>query len=163
MTDPRAAAWMRRVCRMALLLGMAGGLAAIAYEVPLSAAQQNAAERTVEVQAQGAGARPANAANTEATEPAPRAVLQRYCFACHNQRTLTAGLALDVLDMNEAGEHPEVWEAVINKLRTGAMPPAGRPRPDNGHLRRSGRPGSRPSWTARHWRAPIPAGPPCTA
>ena len=131
MTDPRAAAWMRRVCRMALLLGMAGGLAAIAYAVPLSAAQQNVAERSVEAPAQGAGARPANAANTEATEPAPRAVLQRYCFACHNQRTLTAGLALDVLDMNEAGKHPEVWEAVINKLRTGAMPPAGRPRPDN--------------------------------
>ena len=74
--------------------------------------------------------RPAPAAREAANEPAPRAVLQRYCFACHNERARTGGLALDVLDVTRAGEHPEVWEAVINKLRTGAMPPAGRPRPD---------------------------------
>ena len=66
----------------------------------------------------------------EANPSAPRAVLQRYCFACHNERARTGGLALDVLDVTRAGEHPEVWEAVIRKLRTGAMPPAGRPRPD---------------------------------
>ena len=66
----------------------------------------------------------------QAAEPAPRAVLQRYCFTCHNDRARTGGLALDVLDMSGVGEHAEVWEAVIRKLRTGAMPPAGRPRPD---------------------------------
>ena len=76
-----------------------------------------------------AGQEPAPGAR-EAREPAPRAVLQRYCFACHNERTLAGGLALDVLDMNRPGEHPEAWEAVVRKLRTGAMPPAGRPRPD---------------------------------
>lgn len=72
-----------------------------------------------------------------AGQPAPadgavahREVLQRYCFACHNDRTRTGGLALDVLDLAEAGDHPEVWEAVVRKLRTGMMPPAGRPRPD---------------------------------
>ena len=63
-------------------------------------------------------------------EAPPREVLQRYCFACHNARTRTAGLALDAFDMARAGDHPEVWEAVVRKLRTGAMPPAGRPRPD---------------------------------
>ena len=130
MRDPTAAAWIRRVCRMALVLGMAGGLAAVAHEAPLSAAPQNAAERAAEARSQGAVARPAATANVVANGPAPRPVLQRYCFTCHNQRTLTAGLALDVLDMTRAGEHPEVWEAVIRKLRTGAMPPAGRPRPD---------------------------------
>ena len=72
-----------------------------------------------------AGARAAGAEHT----PPPRAVLQRYCFACHNQRARTAGLALDVLDVARPGERPEAWEAVVRKLRTGAMPPAGRPRP----------------------------------
>ncbi len=81
-------------------------------------------------QARSPEARPAPAGREAANEPAPRAVLQRYCFACHNDRARTGGLALDVLDMTRPGEHPEVWEAVINKLRTGAMPPAGRPRPD---------------------------------
>ena len=65
-----------------------------------------------------------------AADPPPRAVLQRYCFGCHNDRARTGGLALDVLDMAHAGEKPEVWEGVIRKLRTNAMPPAGRPRPD---------------------------------
>ena len=79
---------------------------------------------------QAAEPRPAAGAREAANEPAPRAVLQRYCFACHNERARTGGLALDVVDMTRPGEHPDVWEAVINKLRTGAMPPAGRPRPD---------------------------------
>ena len=70
------------------------------------------------------------AAARGAAAEAPREVLQRYCFACHNARTRTAGLALDTFDMARAGDHPEVWEAVVRKLRTGAMPPAGRPRPD---------------------------------
>ena len=142
MTGLNAAALTRRLRQLspALVLGLAGGLAAIAYDLPLHAAPQarSVAERSTGAQtpaaearqAPSAGRRPASATVTTAGEPAPRAVLQRYCFACHNQRTLTAGLALDVLDMTRAGEHPEVWEAVIRKLRTGAMPPAGRPRPD---------------------------------
>ena len=63
------------------------------------------------------------------TEP-PRQVLQRYCFTCHNDRARTGGLALDVLEMTHVGEDAEVWEEVVRKLRTGAMPPAGRPRPN---------------------------------
>src|SRR5262245_41347161 len=60
----------------------------------------------------------------------PRAVLDQYCSACHNRRAKTAGLALDTLDLANVGEHSEVWEKVVRKVRTGAMPPAGRPRPD---------------------------------
>src|SRR5205814_4553177 len=47
-----------------------------------------------------------------------------------NQRTKTAGLTLDALDPSQVGDHAEVWEKVVRKIRTGAMPPAGRPRPD---------------------------------
>ncbi len=60
----------------------------------------------------------------------PRAVLDTYCVACHNQRLLTAGLALDTSDVTKPSANPEVWERVILKLRAGSMPPAGRPRPD---------------------------------
>ena len=62
--------------------------------------------------------------------PPPRAVLDKYCVTCHNQRLKTAGLTLDAMDLAQLGEHTEVWEKVVRKLRTGAMPPAGRPRPD---------------------------------
>ena len=37
---------------------------------------------------------------------------------------------LDKLDVEKVNEDAQVWEKVIRKLRTGAMPPAGMPRPD---------------------------------
>jgi mono/diheme cytochrome c family protein len=59
-----------------------------------------------------------------------RTVLDRYCGACHNEKTRTAGLVLTQLDLGNVGKGASVWEKVANKLRTGAMPPAGMPRPD---------------------------------
>jgi mono/diheme cytochrome c family protein len=61
---------------------------------------------------------------------AEQAVLKQYCVTCHNQRLHTAGLALDTLDPAHVEEHAAVWEKVVNKVRGGVMPPAGRPRPD---------------------------------
>ncbi len=59
------------------------------------------------------------------------AVLQRYCVTCHNERLQTAGLALDQLDVANAAADTEVWEKVVQKLRSRTMPPARRPRPDD--------------------------------
>jgi mono/diheme cytochrome c family protein len=59
-----------------------------------------------------------------------RAMLDKYCVTCHNQRLKTGGLTLDRLDLSQVSEHPEEWEKVVRKLRTGAMPPPGRSRPD---------------------------------
>ena len=64
-------------------------------------------------------------------EPSPlRPVLNRYCVGCHNDRLRTAGLSLQALDAVHVAESAEVWEKVIRKVRSGAMPPPGRPRPD---------------------------------
>src|SRR5437762_3223846 len=61
---------------------------------------------------------------------APRAVFEKYCFTCHNQRLKTAGLVLDTLDTANPSANAEVWERVIEKLRAGSMPPPGNIRPD---------------------------------
>ena len=61
-----------------------------------------------------------------------RALLDRYCVTCHNERLRTAGLTLDTLDVANVAGDAEVWEKVVRKLRAGAMPPGGRPRPDRG-------------------------------
>jgi hypothetical protein len=61
-----------------------------------------------------------------------RALLDRYCVTCHNDRTLTADLTLQHVDLErvgELGEEVEIWETVVRRLRTRAMPPVGRPRP----------------------------------
>jgi cytochrome c5 len=59
-----------------------------------------------------------------------RAVLDRYCVSCHNERLRTAGLMLDKMDVGKVSAGPETWEKVVRKLRSRAMPPAGRARPD---------------------------------
>jgi Protein of unknown function (DUF1592)/Protein of unknown function (DUF1588)/Protein of unknown function (DUF1587)/Protein of unknown function (DUF1585)/Protein of unknown function (DUF1595)/Planctomycete cytochrome C len=60
----------------------------------------------------------------------PHALLNQFCVTCHNQRAQTAGLALDTMDVENVSEGAEVWEKVLRKLRTGAMPPQGVRRPD---------------------------------
>jgi mono/diheme cytochrome c family protein len=59
-----------------------------------------------------------------------QAVLGKYCFTCHNDKLKSGGLALTALDISAPAKNSESWERVIRKLETGAMPPAGRPRPD---------------------------------
>ena len=54
----------------------------------------------------------------------------KYCVSCHNSRLKTAGLQLDSPDMYPVADKAQQWEKVVTKLRTGEMPPPGRPRPD---------------------------------
>lgn len=59
-----------------------------------------------------------------------RALLDRYCVTCHNEKLATAGLMLDRMNLEKTGEDAAAWEKVVHKLRTRSMPPAGMPRPD---------------------------------
>ena len=77
-------------------------------------------------QARAAGSQPAPGSASP-----PRAFLDQYCVTCHNQRLQTADLTLDTLSVTRVGAGAEVWEKVVRKLRAGAMPPVGRPRPEH--------------------------------
>ena len=94
---------------VALLAAAAGGASAATYAAPAP------------VQAE----RPAAAGRT---------LLERYCLACHNDRLRTAGLTLQGLEIGAVERDPERWEKVLGKLRSGDMPPAGRPRPVAGEV-----------------------------
>ncbi|MBI2822694.1 MAG: DUF1592 domain-containing protein [Acidobacteria bacterium] len=59
-----------------------------------------------------------------------RALLDRYCVTCHNEKLKTAELVLSTADVENVSDGAIVWEKVARKLRTGVMPPAGMPRPD---------------------------------
>jgi mono/diheme cytochrome c family protein len=72
----------------------------------------------------------------QAERPAPaaspaRELVNRYCVSCHNEKAKTAGLALDRADAEHVFNSGEIWEKVIVKLRSRAMPPVGMRRPDN--------------------------------
>ena len=77
-----------------------------------------------------AAAQPPGAGAAPAPHLALGTLLERYCFTCHNERLRTAGLVLSEMDLARVGDDAERWERVVRKLRAGAMPPAGRPRPD---------------------------------
>src|SRR4030095_15445256 len=65
---------------------------------------------------------------------AQRALLDQYCVTCHNQQLKTAGLLLDKADLNDIPGGAAIWEKVVMKLRSGMMPPLGRPKPDQGSV-----------------------------
>ncbi len=73
------------------------------------------------------------------------AVLDQYCVTCHSTAIIEGrgsppsvlvaqlrdtGLALDAMDPSDVSADAEAWERVVRKLRARAMPPVGRPRPD---------------------------------
>jgi cytochrome c5 len=75
--------------------------------------------------------RPASAANAATSDVAERrAILDQYCVTCHNGRLRVADLDLDGVDLSNVGEHAELLEKVVRKMRAGAMPPPLRPRPE---------------------------------
>ena len=59
-----------------------------------------------------------------------RALLDRYCVRCHNDRLTTAGLSLESVDLGAVAASAAVLEETVRKLRLGAMPPRGNPRPE---------------------------------
>ncbi len=61
---------------------------------------------------------------------APADTIHQYCVPCHNERLKTGGLVLAGLDPAHADSHAEVWEKVIRKLQSNAMPPVGMPQPN---------------------------------
>jgi len=63
-----------------------------------------------------------------------RALLNKYCVTCHNERLHTAGISLDKADVSNVGASADVWEKVVHKVRAGEMPPAGLPHPDKATL-----------------------------
>jgi len=55
----------------------------------------------------------------------------RFCFRCHNDSSLTAGLTLESFDAAEAYDNAELAEKMIRKLRAHQMPPRQAQQPDD--------------------------------
>ena len=75
-------------------------------------------------------------AQTSPPAPAPtfeaqvRPFLAKNCALCHNSKLKTAEVDFTPFETQaQADAAPELWEKALDKLRQGAMPPAGMPRP----------------------------------
>ncbi len=81
---------------------------------------------SIDLSAAGAGA----GQGVAGAVSAERALVDRYCVTCHNDRLRTGGFSFDAIDIDDVAAHSEAFEKVVRKLRAGAMPPRPRPRPD---------------------------------
>ena len=63
-----------------------------------------------------------------------QSLVSTYCISCHNDRSRSGNLTLAGLDVTKPGDHADVWEKVVRKVRAGLMPPSGMPRPDRAAL-----------------------------
>ena len=85
---------------------------------------------TARAAGQQAATGPSPRVSSAAAELPSRALLDRYCVTCHNERLKTAGVMFDTVDITRVDAHRELFEKVARKLRSGQMPPQGRPRPE---------------------------------
>ena len=68
----------------------------------------------------------------EAVQP----VLADYCYACHGDGAKKGGVTLDAFANDEAlTADRDLWWTVLKNVRSGTMPPAGKPRPSADEVR----------------------------
>ncbi len=113
---------------VALVAGQTGAPPPQPSRAAAPAAAPQAPPRTAPVPARAAA--PAAAAAPASNVAGQRALVDQYCVTCHNARLKTAGLMLDELDLAQLGDHPEIAEKVVRKMRAGLMPPTDARRPD---------------------------------
>ena len=53
----------------------------------------------------------------------PNDTIKTFCVGCHNDKVRRGELSLASFDVAKAGEHADVAEKIVRKLRTGMMPP----------------------------------------
>ena len=74
-------------------------------------------------------------AQTNSAADSQRALVTRYCAGCHNDSLKSGGFSWTTLDVEHPEKNAQAAEKVIRKLRSGMMPPAGAPRPDDPTLK----------------------------
>ena len=66
---------------------------------------------------------------------AARPFLARHCLSCHGELRQKGDQRFDLLGTDlETVETLETWQAILDQLQLGAMPPEEEPRPDEAEL-----------------------------
>src|SRR5712691_7996482 len=84
-----------------------------------------AAQGTIPVAQQTSG----QASGTEG-QLAQLATMQQYCVPCHNDRAKVAGVSFEGITPESIGQHADVFEKAVRKLRGRVMPPPNARQPD---------------------------------
>ena len=114
---------------MSKFLGIALLVLTIAALVPIAGDAQSAKQPGNSSSAGQLQTTSAKQATVIGKPTAQKALLDQYCVVCHSDKGKAGNLSLQSVDINAVGDHAEIWERVIRKLRAGMMPPPGMPRP----------------------------------
>src|SRR5882672_7667114 len=74
--------------------------------------------------------------STPQAPPAPKApdsqlaTIKQYCATCHNDRTKAGSVSFEGLTADSIGQHADVFEKAVRKLRGRVMPPPNARQPD---------------------------------
>src|SRR5437867_11934843 len=69
-------------------------------------------------------------AGADSFEKSVRPVLAKTCAPCHHEKITSGGLNLGPYSApGSIAQHRDDWQKILQKLRTGEMPPRGVPRP----------------------------------
>ena len=69
--------------------------------------------------------RPSPVASGPRADDAQLATIKQYCAGCHNDRTKVGGVSFHGLTPASIGQHAEVFEKAVRKVRGRVMPPPG--------------------------------------
>jgi len=106
---------MQTLSRSTIVLALAG----VAFVASLT---------RVSTAPQSAPAAPPAAASQAAD--AQMATVKQYCVTCHNDRAKTGGVSFEGITPESVGQHADVFEKAVRKLRGRVMPPPGSRQPD---------------------------------
>ena len=73
---------------------------------------------------------PQTSPSSSSSPDAQLATITQYCVSCHNDRTKTGGVTFEGLTPESVGQHGELFEKAVRKLRGRVMPPPGSRQPD---------------------------------
>ncbi len=63
-------------------------------------------------------------------------LLEKNCYACHNEKLQSGGLNLkSYTSADQVDQDRDKWELIVHRLENGEMPPKGMPRPDAEQLK----------------------------
>ena len=126
--------------RWVVLVGAALGVVVSASPSPTAPVRPAGAELLVSAHSQSPSAAapttkaaPTAKSGTKVLAPMdPDALVQNYCVECHfeQNKANTAGLSFDKFSIATVGDHRDVGERMVRKLRLGMMPPPGNDAPD---------------------------------
>src|SRR5262247_151337 len=57
------------------------------------------------------------------------ATVKEYCSGCHNDRAKIGGVSFEGITTESIGQHPDLFEKAVRKLRGRVMPPPGAKQP----------------------------------